>query len=220
MTKDDLISYIRLHIDDMDNAPYLVSDNLMQILIADAEKEAAERALYLKLLGTCDLAVVFGTNVYQVASEIIFIDRAKLKGQPQPLIKTTQKEIDFNYRNWESVIGLPTYYWLENDYLTLYPSPDKSYSLSLEGFRRPITDMETPPHLRRSLAYWVAYLVYMMPDLDKYNPGKAKESEDLFTKAFGPKRSAKFDELWRNGVEFSPLYKTQFQVQRESTIYF
>jgi len=209
MTKADLVAYVRTLADDIVQ-PYLTSDKALNSYIDEAEREAAERALYLRLDSSYDISVIAGTATYEIIDLIVAINRAKLLGPDKPLIKTTRRELDFNLHQWEEKSGTPKYYFLEGLNLTLYPLPDANFTLLLDGSRFPESSMETPSRHHESLAYWCLYRIYSGRDADVSNPGLANLNLNQFSKVFGHKRSAQFETVNANASEISPLYLNNF----------
>jgi len=209
MTKADLVAYVRTLADDLVQ-PYLTSEKTLDAYIFEAEREAAERALYLRLDSSYDISVVAGSAWYEISDLIIAINRAKLLGPDKPLIRTTRRELDFNLHQWEAKSGTPKYYFQEDHSLTLYPMPDADFTLLLDGARLPESSMETPERYHESLAYWCLYRIYSRPDIDIGNPGLASLNLNQFSKVFGHKRSAQFETVNANASEISPLYLNNF----------
>jgi len=204
MTKPELLALFRTLADDA-VAPYLCSDTQVNLWISEAEREGAERALYLRTSATHNIAVLSGTAAYTINSGIIFIDRAKLSSERKPLLKTTRAELDANVTDWENVTGTPKYYFLANMSLTLYPKPDAGFTLTLDGSRRPATDMETPGYLHESLAHWLLYRFYSVRDADANSVQLSQQNLQTFAQIFGYKRKASFETAWRNS-SYSALF--------------
>lgn len=209
MTKQELVDLVRNLADDK-RPEYLVSSALIDMFIDEAEKEAAERALYFRLDGKFSIPVLADKATYDVSDKIIFIERAKLTLEPTVLVKLTKNEIDYNAKAWEAVKETPKYYYQEGRKLTLYPIPKANDTLVLDGFRYHCCDMETPAQWHRDLAYWCLYRIHSLPDVDTYNIKKAEYFLDMFKKAFGHKREAWFDTVWRNTSLTSTMYRSPF----------
>lgn len=185
--------------------PYQTSDLTLIKYIREAEKEGAERALYLKLGDDYNFSVASGKASYDIEPEIIFIDRVKLSGAVRPLVKTTKRELDFSINQWDTATGEPKYWFQEKDVMTFYPKPTESYTAMLSGSRRPIADMETPENYQESLVYWCLYRHFSNPDVDVQNPVLSLKYKADFDKAFGHRRSAQWDTVYRDTSEFSSM---------------
>jgi len=201
MTKSELLAFVRVLV--MDTvSPYFTSDDSINKYIDEAEREAAERSLYLKTDSSFDIAIHSGTASYDIDELIIFIERLKIQGALKPLIKTTKRELDFQKTSWEADVATdpayPIYYFEERHRITLYPIPANDYTLLVDASRRPLESMETPVELHESLAYWPVYRILMNPDIDTYKPQVAFDNKKLFESVFGMKRTAWFDDLNRN----------------------
>jgi hypothetical protein len=201
MTKPELLAFIRVLVDDT-VADYSASDDTINKYIDEAEREGAERSLYLKTDSSFDINVRSGVASYDLDESIIFVERLKIQGATKPLIKTTKRELDFQKTNWELDVATdpayPVYYFQERNRITLYPIPSADYKLQVDASRRPLYSMETPEELHESLAYWPVYRILIAPELDIYNPKAAFDNKKLFESVFGMKRTAWFDDLNRN----------------------
>jgi len=190
--------------------PYLMTDADLTLRIAEAEREAAERALFLRTDSTHNVAVVSGTSVYAISDLIIFIDRAKLSSEAYPLTKITRGELDFNINTWETETGTPTHYIQEGAKITLYPIPDANFTLQIDGSRRPSASMETPSQYHEALVNWCLYRFYSIFDEASTDQVKAGLNEMEFTRVFGPKRTALSDSVKRNTSGHSSFYQHPF----------
>jgi hypothetical protein len=101
MLQSELIALVRDLVDDSNDVPYIVSDAVMAGYVDEAEREAAERSLYLTLDSTYNINVLPGIATYQLSPAIIQLTRAKLLGELHPLMQTSQQELDFNINGWE-----------------------------------------------------------------------------------------------------------------------
>lgn len=209
MKQSALITLIRRYSGD-DVEPYVVPDTVLADFIAEAETEAAERAQYLRLNESYDIAVTAGISVYAIHPAIIFIDSLKLLGENKPLIKTTRRELDFNINNWVGEVSTPKYYFQNDKQLTLYPAPDKAYTLMMEGSRRPIVAMETPLQNQDDLTNWCLFRFFSISGNGLTDFNKATWYSNQFDKAFGHKRNALFDTVNRAASEQSTLYRNPF----------
>ena len=209
MKQSALIALIRRYSGD-DVEPYVVPDTVLASFISEAETEAAERAQYLRLDSTYDIAVTSGVSVYAINPSIIFLDSVRLSGEGKPLIKTTRRELDFNINKWVTEVSTPKYYFQDDTKLTLYPMPDKSYTMQLDGSRRPIVSMETPSQYHDDLSNWCLFRFFSINNNGMTDVNKALMYSSQFDKAFGHKRNALFDTVNRATSEQSTLYRNPF----------
>ena len=209
MKQSALIALIRRYSGD-DVEPYVVPDTVLAGFISEAETEAAERAQYLRLDSTYDIAVTSGVSVYAINPSIIFLDSVRLSGEGKPLIKTTRRELDFNLNKWVTEVSTPKYYFQDDTKLTLYPMPDKSYTMQLEGSRRPIVSMETPSQYHDDLSNWCLFRFFSINNSGMTDVNKALMYAGQFDKAFGHKRNALFDTVNRATSDQSTLYRNPF----------
>ena len=209
MKQSALIALIRRYSGD-DVEPYVVPDTVLASFISEAETEAAERAQYLRLDSTYDIAVTSGVSVYAINPSIIFLDSVRLSGEGKPLIKTTRRELDFNINKWVTEVSTPKYYFQDDTKITLYPMPDKSYTMQLDGSRRPIVSMETPSQYDDDLSNWCLFRFFSINNNGMTDVNKALMYSSQFDKAFGHKRNALFDTVNRATSEQSTLYRNPF----------
>ena len=209
MKQSALIALIRRYSGD-DVEPYVVPDTVLAGFISEAETEAAERAQYLRLDSTYDIAITSGVSVYAINPSIIFLDSVRLSGEGKPLIKTTRRELDFNINKWVTEVSTPKYYFQDDTKLTLYPMPDKSYTMQLDGSRRPIVAMETPSQYHDDLSNWCLFRFFSINNNGMTDVNKALMYSSQFDKAFGHKRNALFDTVNRATSEQSTLYRNPF----------
>jgi hypothetical protein len=209
MKQSALIALIRRYSGD-DVEPYVVPDTVLASFISEAETEAAERAQFLRLDSTYDIAVTSGVSVYAINPSVIFIDSIRLSGESKPLIKTTRRELDFNINKWITEVATPNYYFQDDTKLTLYPMPDKSYTMQLDGSRRPIVSMETPSQYHDDLSNWCLFRFFSINNNGMTDVNKALMYSSQFDKAFGHKRNALYDTVNRAASEQSTLYRNPF----------
>jgi hypothetical protein len=209
MKQSALIALIRRYSGD-DVEPYVVPDTVLASFISEAETEAAERAQFLRLDSTYDIAVTSGVSVYAIKPSVIFIDSVRLSGESKPLIKTTRRELDFNINKWITEVATPNYYFQDDTKLTLYPMPDKSYTMQLDGSRRPIVSMETPSQYHDDLSNWCLFRFFSINNNGMTDVNKALMYSSQFDKAFGHKRNALYDTVNRAASEQSTLYRNPF----------
>ena len=209
MKQSALIALIRRYSGD-DVEPYVVPDTVLASFISEAETEAAERAQYLRLDSTYDIAVTSGVSVYAINPSIIFLDSVRLSGESKPLIKTTRRELDFNINKWVTEVSTPKYYFQDDTKITLYPMPDKSYTMQLDGSRRPIVSMETPSQYHDDLSNWCLFRFFSINNSGMTDVNKALMYSGQFDKAFGHKRNALFDTVNRATSDQSTLYRNPF----------
>ena len=210
MTHDELIRFVRQLADDLVE-DYQASDDDIISYIAEAEKEAAERALFFRTDSTYDISISASQASYDLDDLIIFLDRVKISGESKPLTKTTRRELDFEIDAWETATGTPQWYFQEGRTITLYPIPDAAGTLLVDASRYPERAMETPTERHEDLAYWTLYRIYSQRDADINAPQLAELNRQRFIEAFGHKRAYQHDTNIRNLSGHSSMYKHPFQ---------
>lgn len=206
MTKEELRQLVRVLVDDK-RPEYLVSDKDLDDFICEAEKEAAARAKYFRV--TKKISVQVGRAAYAIDESMIFIDRARMLSG-NLLMKTSIDELDFNCVDWSLTTGVPTHYWVDGKFINLYPIPKATDTLIFNGCRYPVESMETPEERHHDLAYWCAFRIFTIADQDLFSPNRAEYYLDKFRKAFGHKREALHDTLYRNKSQTALTNWNQF----------
>lgn len=209
MTKNELLDLVRVLADDI-TLPYLVSDERIESFIDEAEKEAFERSLIANTDNLYDFNVTLGVAEYTLNKDIFHVNRLKIEGALDVLLKTTKRELDFNIQRWESEKGEPKWYFQENRKITLYPIPDDNYKLLLDGYRYPTKEMETPEERHEDLAHWCLYRFFQIQDADILDIKLSQYHKALFQDAFGSKRSFEHDMNMRNFSQNSSMFRHPF----------
>ena len=210
MTKDELRQYARVMVEDI-TIPYLCSDESMDGFIDEANKEAFERSLYGRLDSSYDLPIVAGTSEYLRDDLVFTLTRVKISGEDDVLACTTKREMDFQISGWEDAEqSAPKYYIQEDSKITLYPTPDSTGTLQLDGYRYPGSDMETPESQHESLAYWVMYRYYSIQDSDTGDIQKAEMNRDKFKGVFGHKKQQDHIHAWNENSTVSVMNTSPF----------
>jgi len=189
-------------------APYEISDAAIDFRIDEAVREACVRSNLIVDSSTaaiCDIAVVAGTNTYNISELILDIHRASLPSAVRPLKKRGYKLADDTTRNWGVTAGTPDGYLLDMDVgkLVLSHVPIINETLTLTVSRLPLTDLaddDAVPVIKSTyhydLVYWVLHLTYNTRDSQIYDPNDAAKYEALFERRFGKRKTA--EDIERN----------------------
>lgn len=165
----------------------------------EAEQEAAVRGNLIfdtdsATLAADTTAVSLDAGIYEV--ERVFLSVSG--GTPFEVTPTDRREQDRLSSNWRTTTGRPTQFIHDDTRLVFNRIADAAYTVSIEGFRLPASDMaadaDTPEIARihhSKLIEWVRYRAYSIPDND--NTRDAKKAEialGLFEDYFGPRPQA------------------------------
>lgn len=188
-------------------APFLWADPEWLEFANDAENEACRRARLLTDASTsaiCTASITIGAESVALDPLVIFVRRAKLDLQTQPLPNVDSRDLDLNVPNWETQTGRPKA-WVRNwetGKLRLWPIPSAVDTLRLRVVRLPLVPMaadgdapEINARYHRSLVFWMLYRAFSKKDTQTQDDRKAAEYLALFEQEFGQKSSA-IDEHW------------------------
>lgn len=206
MKVSELITVFRREADDTAQ-PYLWSDPELIEFAADAEYEACRRARLITDQTTtaiCQIAVTAGNPSLTLDSRVLFVRRAKIDGQDQPLRSVDYRDLDEQVPGWEDLEGTPRAFVrnLETGKIRLYRSPDADCTLRLRVVRLPIqrlTTKEQTPEIHerfhRSLVQWMLFRAFSKKDTQTQDDQRAATALALFEQEFG-QRSSAIEETW------------------------
>lgn len=184
----------------MDTAkPYLWPDKELAPWFAEAEAEAAVRALLI--FDAAEISVSTGeTGKIDLPTQLFDIHYAKLiaaDGTVTELSHSSRRELDRLRQGWRDRTERPTNYVHDDKSLILSAIPDQDYTLYIEFYRlpsEPMAEDEDEPEINEvhhlNLIDWVLFRAYSKPDADAFNPNKAKEAEAAFVSYFGKRSNA------------------------------
>jgi hypothetical protein len=145
----------------------------------------------------CNIAVVSGTNSYDLDSKILTVENVRLASTQAALVKWTLRD----YRDTAdayTATGTPQYYFEESHpfRMTLYPIPDASDTLYLTVYRYPLDELswnqrkvgldEPGTVLREALIQGALMLAYQKRDSDAADIKRQVYHEAQFQKLVGP----------------------------------
>jgi len=188
-------------------APSL-GDSDFVIFANRAEREAAERALCLR--AKYDLALSVGDGEYEIPSagvrpESIVVQRVYVDGKP--IAKGTAEQLEA-WQERYTTQDTPTTFGQRGQVLYLAPLPKAAITITLSGVWYPLTPMTepnhepaVPSHLHDDLTAWMAYEAILTTDASDSRPERRTRLADRyisrFTRRFGPARSAREINAWR-----------------------
>lgn len=213
----DLIRRVRSAANDMVQ-PYLWSDDDIADWLTDAEAEAALRGRLLHEsanVAVCRIPVVIGQTHYLLHAALYEITRLVFRASGElsttPIKLVSQEMLDATQPDWRDSQGDPQYAVQSDTGLRLSPTPTRTGSLELEGFRLPLRPMlaaqqaSTEPEIHAGhhiqLVQWALFRGYSRPDDESQDVKKAMQAEAEFTNYFGLRpdvdlrRSTRVDEV-------------------------
>lgn len=216
MTLAELRLAARMRLDDQ-ISPYLWSDNELNSFINQAVNEACLRARLNVDTSTPDVAlikVVAGTASYAIHRAVFQVERVYLETSAEVLFPFGYADLDQFDQSWAQRSGRPKYYNLDMNYfmeggelkhrLTINPTPIINENMRLTVYRLPLEAMsadgdepDVPLQYQPDLLHWVCHLAYLKQDTEVSNPKAALEYEARFEQAFGKRRTAAVQELYR-----------------------
>lgn len=189
MTQAEILAVFRADTGDK-QLPYQADDSKVLLWLSEAEREGAERGLYLRTDMLDDIFLIAEQATYEISSDIFQLDSLMLDSSTLSL-KKTSREIAYKcgYSSFPCS-ALSLHYFIENESLTLVPAPKSEGILHVFGRRYPRETLETPVHLHEKLIFWLLHRFYSMRDSDIYAPELAASNLQLFEAAFGKKKPA------------------------------
>jgi hypothetical protein len=169
----------------------------------EAEREGAERSRYLRTTSADDIALVAGTSEYVFPGDIVQLDSIKVSGQTRSLIRLSRELFEHYCLNEGD--GVPLYFFLEENTLSVYPTPNDAGTLKIYGRRLPrgAALSETPARLHEALINWLLFRYYSIRDADMYSPDMAAAYLTRFEDVFGKKKPAWLTDMQKSAPEIN-----------------
>lgn len=225
MTLEQLLRAARSLVDDV-VPPFLYPTADIVRWLNNAIREAAIRTRLLQddTSAVCRIALVPGQARYQLDPCILVVRAAYVPEVRKGLELVTAAQLDRLAPGWAHIdqsanVGARPR-WAIFDVgqkaMTVHPAPTYAGVLHLRVWRmpRPAEEFETPtgddagfqydldaePVLRlatpEELKHWVAREAYLSKDSELYDPQRAAQHEELFTRTFGPRPTEHELSLW------------------------
>lgn len=200
--------------------PYNCSSVEFQVFINEAEREACRRMNLIfdkTTTEVCEIAVAEGDQVKDLHSSVWEVMTAYLVDSNGDHIKLTnvdQVELDRVSPGWREIEKQPERYIIEESTITLDSKADAAYTLKLEVYRLPITDMATPasaPEIaaahHEKLLDWVKKNYYEIPIEGVFSPELTSIHEQRFEDHFGVSKTADSRRRsWANRPQHNKLW--------------
>lgn len=179
--------------------PYLWTDQFVTDALNEAEREACVRSRLIfddSTTDVCEISVTSGTGRYSPHKSVDVVETAYVTdayGITYSLEIIDQVTLVRRYPRWhDESSGVPAYLIHNEKTITLFPTPDADYTLSIGVFRLPIADMEVTvdePEINEvhhnGLIDWVEFRAFSIPDVDTYDQKKSERAEAAFIRRFG-----------------------------------
>lgn len=211
MNGAELLAEARERTGDLEE-PYAVSDARFLRFLNEGERAACRNGRLIidsTTAACCQIALVASTPSYALHAKILFIRRAWITGQSQPLRRIHHKDLDPMGSEWMAetgrigdIEGFITS--LDTARVRPYRIPSESMTLNLTVCRLPLedfqagdnpTDPEIHERFHEHLVDWAEFRFYSQNDPELGNPKLAAEALARFEAQFG-KESAAIDEAW------------------------
>ena len=179
--------------------PYFWSDEEVTLWLNDAEAEASIRGRLIHESSSATVCKVITTagqsqcDLHESLYELTHISWSADGQYNNHLIKLTSTEVlDCELNNWRELTGTPRYAVQDDKTVRLVPSPDTDGTLSVEGFRIPVSPMlltSDAPEINhahhRHLVQWALYVGFSIPDAEMFDQSRAEIAKQEFEKYFG-----------------------------------
>lgn len=179
--------------------PYFWSDEEVTQWLNDAEAEAAIRGRLIHESdreNVCTIELEAGRatyplhrSIYELTS-IALVDRDA--GTWDPIDLTSTEELDRIAPGWRLERGKPKFAIQLDKSIRFVPQPEQDGEVHIEGYRRPIREMEDPddtPEINtahhRHLVCWALHIGFSIPDAELFDPRRAELAKEEFETYFG-----------------------------------
>lgn len=169
--------------------PYLWSDDLLMTYLNEAQNVMAEdtHCLLDNSSLVAELVTSDGQAEYDLDAAVIHVYSVVHDNEYFPLRDATSNRFGAPVT---TATGKPTAYVLDEalSTITLFPTPDATYTLNMRVARRPLeamsdtVDPEIPARLHLDLIEYAAYRCLVNNDSDAQNIGKSKVFLDSWTR--------------------------------------
>jgi hypothetical protein len=182
MTGAELLEHVRRDLLRDSAQPYLWSDDLVLMLLNEAEQTMAEETYCLSdnTSEVASLNIGPGQAEYELDDRILHVYSATIDGDSYPLQNFTHRRVPTSQL---TTTGRPTSFNLDESQntITFHPTPDEELTILLRVARLPLEDFttSTEPEIHRrlhlDLCEFAAYRCMSQPDADGFNAKAAKE---------------------------------------------
>lgn len=198
MTLGELIARFRSATNDKVK-PYFWSDEEVTQWLNDAEAEAAIRGRLIHESdreNVCTIELEAGRatyplhrSIYELTS-IALVDRDA--GTWDPINLTSTEELDRIAPGWRMEQGKPRFAIQLDSSIRFVPQSGEDAQVHIEGYRRPMREMEDPedtPEINtahhRHLVCWALHIGFSIPDAELFDTRRAELAKEEFETYFG-----------------------------------
>lgn len=179
--------------------PYLWSDRAIKDFLNEAEQLACvcgRLILEESDSAVCEISLSVGEHTYPLHAklyEIVSLNIVNAAGEMQSIELRSREWLNANEPGWRASTCL-AYAAIQGDTsIRIVGEILEGDELLIEGYRLPLGNMESgddSPEINEShhvhLIDWALHKAFLIPDADGFDPTKAAEREDKFTRYFGP----------------------------------
>ncbi len=205
-----LVRDVRLNLDDNTPSEYRWSDEEIVKALNNAEMEIARRTHCLE--DTLDIELTESTATYSLENNVLFVKSAKITDDNKTVDKKTIDWLNEFMPNWETDIGIPSYFIEESNSITLTPVPSvdcEGKTLRLKIVRLPenlLSESNTTPEIHykhyNDMVLYACHLLKLKKDSDTFDYEGAMVDYELFSNSVGKRPDANVERLMKE----SPFY--------------
>lgn len=215
MQLNDLISRFRTLANDKVE-PYFIDDASVINWLNDAVSEACIRGRLLhesQNNDVCKINILIGSSRYQLHESLYELTRVWFqpsdgtKGQYLTLMSAELLDHYYDGENWRVKQGKPEHIIQDDTGIRLVPIPDVGGELQLEGYRVPLSPMESDtdiPEINQihhvQLIQWVLHQAFKVPDAEFFDPNRSALAEQEFTDYFGIRPDSDLRRITREDI--------------------
>lgn len=198
MKTADLIALFRRESDDRVKNPYLWDDPDVVEYLAEAEREAAQRANLIR--DTEEFPVKAGDTTIDIGALVYDIQYAELcmaDGTFVRISPTSRDTLDAERPGWRRKTDRPSGYIHDDKTLLFDAIVSEDCTLYIEYFRfpkKPLKDDSDIPEIAEAhhehLVDWALHRAFGRPDADGFDPARSAAANDRFTAYFGKPKNA------------------------------
>lgn len=186
--------------------PQAWRDEEIVAYLNEAVQEACERSYLIEDRSTasvCSVALVAGTNTYDLHQSVFQIKRVVFRGRP--LDEASVESMDAHWDAWETREGQPRWFIFEQSggaspaRIRLVPTPTEAETIALTVYRGALVPLSPDPgsdkpelheRFHARLKDWVYRCAYLKQDADTFDKMRAVEYEALFEASFGKRQDS------------------------------
>lgn len=216
MTLSELLRRFRIEANDKAE-PYFNEDEDVTAWLNEAVEEACIRGRLVHEMNNPDVcSIVVGRSISQyplhdALYEISYLAFDYGDERCARAVEIVSPEyLDRCYcSDWRTMEGRPVYAIQNDRSIQLVPAPDEDGTLTLNGYRLPLTAMQNgddaPEDLFKGhhvhLVQWALHKAFSIPDAEFFDPSRAELAERKFTDYFGERPDSDLRRMTREDLQ-------------------